>query len=129
MQSPIACCRYAQSTLELIDNQGRAVIVDLGPFVLINLYAPAVTNIENERFPYKMALYEVGAADVHAEMLVPWRCTLNTLVYVHILLRCSNEARTSSSCPSMDLDGSSVCSSLLPCVQAWNKAALSCDGV
>ena len=45
--------------LELIDNQGRAVLLDVGPFVLINLYGPAVTNADNERFAYKLALYQV----------------------------------------------------------------------
>ena len=46
--------------LELIDNQGRAVLLDAGPFVLINLYGPAVTNMDNERFAYKLALYQVS---------------------------------------------------------------------
>ncbi len=45
--------------LELIDNQGRAVLLDIGPCVVINLYGPAVTNADNERFAYKLALYQV----------------------------------------------------------------------
>ena len=52
-------CRFDRDMLELIDNQGRAVLLDVGPFVLINLYGPAVTNADNERFAYKLALYQV----------------------------------------------------------------------
>ena len=51
--------RFDRDILELIDNQGRAVLLDVGPFVLINLYGPAVTNADNERFAYKLALYQV----------------------------------------------------------------------
>ena len=51
--------------LELIDNQGRAVLLDVGPFVLINLYGPAATNVDNERFAYKLALYQVCLLQAH----------------------------------------------------------------
>ncbi|KAL0040073.1 hypothetical protein WJX79_005110 [Trebouxia sp. C0005] len=51
--------RFSKEHLEQIDNQGRCIITDHGKFVLLNLYGPAVTNEDNERFAMKMALYEV----------------------------------------------------------------------
>lgn len=36
------------------------MITDHGSFVLINLYGPAVTNEEADRFAMKLTLYEVG---------------------------------------------------------------------
>ncbi|DBA67871.1 TPA: hypothetical protein ACH3X2_014155 [Trebouxia sp. C0005] len=51
--------RFSKEHLEQIDNQGRCVITDHGMFVLLNVYGPAVTNEDNERFAMKMALYEV----------------------------------------------------------------------
>ncbi|KAL3155760.1 hypothetical protein ABBQ32_012777 [Trebouxia sp. C0010 RCD-2024] len=50
--------RLSREHLEQIDNQGRCIITDHGSFVLLNVYAPAVTNIDNERFPMKMTLYQ-----------------------------------------------------------------------
>ncbi|KAL0037864.1 hypothetical protein WJX79_002626 [Trebouxia sp. C0005] len=50
--------RFSKEHLEQIDNQGRCVITDHGMFVLLNVYDPAVTNEDNERFAMKMALYE-----------------------------------------------------------------------
>ncbi|CAL8462978.1 g2512 [Coccomyxa elongata] len=51
--------RYRREDLEMIDNQGRCVITDHGAFVLFNCYGPAVTNITNDRFAFKMQFYEV----------------------------------------------------------------------
>ncbi|KAL0046517.1 hypothetical protein WJX82_002646 [Trebouxia sp. C0006] len=51
--------RFSKEHLEQIDNQGRCVITDHGNFVLLNVYGPAVTNEDNERFAMKMALYQV----------------------------------------------------------------------
>lgn len=45
----------------MIDSQGRCVITDHGAFVLFNCYGPAVTNITNDRFAFKMQFYEVCA--------------------------------------------------------------------
>ncbi|KAL3146027.1 hypothetical protein ABBQ38_015382 [Trebouxia sp. C0009 RCD-2024] len=50
--------RLSREHLEQIDNQGRCIITDHGSFVLLNVYGPAVTNIDNERFPMKMTLYQ-----------------------------------------------------------------------
>lgn len=55
-------CRHDRSHLEQIDNQGRCIITDHGSFVLFNVYGPAVTNDEAERFAMKLTLYEVGTA-------------------------------------------------------------------
>ena len=52
--------RYSREELEMIDQQGRCVITDHGAFVIFNLYAPAVTDINSPRFSYKMHLYEVS---------------------------------------------------------------------
>lgn len=50
--------RFSREHLEQIDNQGRCIITDQGSFVLLNVYGPAVTNIDNERFPMKLTLYQ-----------------------------------------------------------------------
>ena len=60
---PCPFCRISKPHLETIDNQGRCVITDHGSFILLNVYGPAVTNEDNERFAMKMALYEVRACD------------------------------------------------------------------
>ena len=52
-------CRLDRAHLEQIDNQGRCMITDHGAFVLFNVYGPAVTNEEAERFAMKLTLYEV----------------------------------------------------------------------
>ncbi|DBA80829.1 TPA: hypothetical protein ACH3X1_008046 [Trebouxia sp. C0004] len=51
--------RFSKEHLEQIDNQGRCIITDHANFVLLNVYGPAVTNEDNDRFAMKMALYEV----------------------------------------------------------------------
>ena len=40
------------SSLTALDNEGRALVIDFGLFVLINLYCPAETS--DTRLPYKM---------------------------------------------------------------------------
>lgn len=51
--------RLSKDHLEQIDNQGRCIITDHGSFVLLNVYGPAVTNVDNQRFAMKMTLYQV----------------------------------------------------------------------
>jgi AP endonuclease-2 len=53
------CDRYRREDLEMVDKQGRCMITDHGDFVLFNCYGPAVTNIVNDRFAFKMQYYEV----------------------------------------------------------------------
>lgn len=42
----------------MVDNQGRCVITDHGQIVVFNLYGPAVTNEDADRFPFKMRFYQ-----------------------------------------------------------------------
>ncbi|WIA12049.1 hypothetical protein OEZ85_012128 [Tetradesmus obliquus] len=47
--------------LAALDREGRALITDHGPFLLVNLYGPAITSEERveERMAFKMLFYKV----------------------------------------------------------------------
>lgn len=67
----------------MIDNQGRCVITDHGAFVLFNCYGPAVTNITNDRFAFKMQFYEVRTQSVGLH-LHPFSCP-NKLMHSEVV--------------------------------------------
>lgn len=50
-----------QEQLAALDSEGRVVITDHGPFLLVNLYGPALTSEERveERLPFKLNFYQV----------------------------------------------------------------------
>lgn len=64
------CMKYRlnRDHLGQIDSQGRCIITDHDSFVLLNVYGPAVTSIDNERFAMKMTLYQVCSLCLH------WPC-------------------------------------------------------
>ena len=78
----------------MIDNQGRCVITDHGAFVLFNCYGPAVTNITNDRFAFKMQFYEVTCAPAllrgFLEATFWCVCGMNSGIKLGVCFRCLN---------------------------------------